>query len=298
MVRRLAERVRGFLNRPVTQRLDDVVPVTRPGTADQQLLRLAYQSLVREGAALPPLSDVGFKVYSQNEEDGILWFLFSVLGTTNQVSVEICAADGVQCNSANLILNHGWRGLLFDGSDDNIARGREFYARAGHPYPGATFVSAWITRENINVLISEAGFAGDIDLLILDLDGVDYWILEALNVVRPRVVVVEYQDILGPDRSVTVPYSPSFSAFDHPMTSDFRPNYAGASLRAFVSLARSRGYRLVGTNRNEFNAFFVLDELAEGTLPELSVEDAFSPQFARDRAERFESVRALEWVEV
>lgn len=298
MLRRTADRLRHYLARPLAERLDAPSAVARPSTAEQQLLRLAYQGLVRRGDPLPALADVGFKVYSQNEEDGILWFLFSVLGTTNRTSVEICAADGIQCNTANLILNHGWRGLLFDGSEENVARGREFYARPDHPSPGGTFRAAWITRDNINEMVTAAGFAGDIDLLVLDLDGVDYWIREALTVVRPRVVVVEYQDILGPERSLTVPYADDFSAFDHPMTEDYRPNFAGASLRAFDALARSRGFRLVGVNRLEFNAFFVREDLGVGVLDTLDVADAFSPEFDADRRARFATVADAAWVEV
>jgi len=72
--------------------------------------------------------------------------------------------------------------------------------------------------------------------------------LGAIDVVSPRVVVLEYQDILGPERSVTVPYSDDFAAAQHSMTGT-SPNFAGASLAAFVKLGRRKGYRLVGVNR-------------------------------------------------
>jgi propanediol utilization protein len=60
-----------------------------------------------------------------------------------------------------------------------------------------------LTRENVNEVVDRHGFVGEIDSLSLDLDGVDYWIWQALTVVNPRVVVIEYLDILGPDRSRT-----------------------------------------------------------------------------------------------
>lgn len=52
--------------------------------------------------------DVEFKCFSQNGEDGILLYLFSLIGTVNRRAVEICAGDGIECNTANLIVNHGW----------------------------------------------------------------------------------------------------------------------------------------------------------------------------------------------
>ena len=78
---------------------------------------------------LPRFSEVGFQKYSQFEEDGILLYLFSLIGTASRKVVEVCAADGQECMAANLIVNHGWKGYLFDGDDDNVAKGREFFAR-------------------------------------------------------------------------------------------------------------------------------------------------------------------------
>lgn len=93
----------------------------------QILLVLKYREMRNQG--LPPLSfdDVGFRTYSQNDEDGILLYLFALTGTTNRRSVDICAGDGIECNSANLIINHGWSGLLVDGNPANVCRGSEFY---------------------------------------------------------------------------------------------------------------------------------------------------------------------------
>jgi hypothetical protein len=42
----------------------------------------------------PPLSEVGFKVFSQSDEDGKLLYIFSVIGTKSKKSVEICAGHG------------------------------------------------------------------------------------------------------------------------------------------------------------------------------------------------------------
>jgi hypothetical protein len=290
--------VRSYLTAPVLNHLAAQVP-PGPNAVDQQLLRLKYQDLVRDGKPLPPISDTGFKVYSQTDEDGVLWYLFAVIGTNGKSCVEICAGNGAECNSANLILNHGWHGLLFDGDSANVETGRRLYSVSRHTYVyPPRFECAWITRGNVNELIRSNGFAGEVDLLSLDVDGVDYWLWEALEVVTPRVVVVEYQDILGPDRSWTVPYADDFSAAKYP-TTDGMPNFAGASLPAFVKLARRKGYRLVGTNRYGYNAFFVRNGLADQSLPEADAAQFFRhPKVVEGMARRFPLVKDLPWVEV
>ena len=92
--------------------------MTTEAQIGQVLLRLHYQDLVRRGVSIPDFSDGEFRCRSQNGEDGILLYLFSVPSTTNRKAVEICVGDGIECNAANLIVNHGWLGtdrkLLFD----------------------------------------------------------------------------------------------------------------------------------------------------------------------------------------
>jgi hypothetical protein len=176
-------------------------------TCSQLLFQLELRRWVQDGRAIPRLGDLGFKVFSQTDEDGILLSIFSIIGAPHKTCVEICAADGIECNTSNLILNHGWHGLLVDGNVELVAKGREFYRHSTHTYvyPPA-FVCAWVKRDGVNDLISKEGFSGDVDLLSIDLDGVDYWIWESITVISPRVVVVEYQAFWGrtvPGRSRT-----------------------------------------------------------------------------------------------
>jgi hypothetical protein len=269
-----------------------------PDTAAQLALALAYRR--SSAAALGgPLSDYGFSCYSQTDEDGILLYIFSLIGTGNRQCVEMCAGDGIECNTANLIINHGWHGLLVDGDAEHVARGRRFYAEsmATRIYP-PRLVQAWVTRDGVNDIVRSGGFAGEVDLLSLDLDGIDYWIWAVIDAIDPRVVVLEYQDILGPARSWTVPYSDDFCAGQYSMTQSM-PNFAGASLSAFVKLGRSKGYRLVGVNRYGFNAFFVREDLGVGILPEVDVESCFThPKVLAGMRDRFPLVANMPWVEV
>ena len=296
-IKRHASRVRDFLLAPVQQSLRQAAGYQE--RTSQLLLALAYQRLAQEGRPLPRLSETGFRRYSQTDEDGILHFLFSILGTVSKTCLEICAGNGAECNTANLIVNGGWQGWLVDGDARNVQLGTEFFRSFSeiNVFP-PRYVQAWITRGGVNALLAEHGCTGEIDLLSLDLDGVDYWIWEAIEAVSPRVVVLEYQNILGPDRAWTVPYADDFNARDYPMTG-VHPNFAGASLLAFTRLARRKGYRLVGTNLSAYNAFFVRDGLGEAQIPTVTVADCFrNPWALRAMDERFASVSAHPWVEI
>jgi len=261
----------------------------------QILLALKYRELAGQGIRCA-FDDIEFRNYSQNGEDGILWYVFSIIGTTNKHCVEICAGTGEQCNTSNLIINHGWTGMLFDGVETNVARGRQIFA--SHPdtflYP-PRFVHAWITAENVDSLIGSNGFRGEIDLLSLDIDGIDYWLWNAIEVVSPRVVIAEVQAIWGSERSVTVPYSPDFRAG---FSKGFGI-YSGASLPAFVKLATKKGYRLVGCERYGFNAVFLRNDVGQREFPEVPARDCFNHPFAKWAYDELRPMVAdKEWIEV
>jgi hypothetical protein len=65
-------------------------------------------------------------------------------------------------------------------------------------------VTRWLTAENVNDILREHRIDGEIDLLSIDIDGNVYWVWRAIDVINPRIVVIEYQDVLGPERSLTI----------------------------------------------------------------------------------------------
>jgi hypothetical protein len=237
----------------------------------QVLLRMQYQHMLRAGAPQPDLRDTEFRCYSQNGEDGILLYLFSLLGITNRKVVEICSSNGIECNAANLLVNHGWQGLLVDGDQAQIEAGKKFYAN--HPntrFSVPTRSHHWVTAENVDQLIAHHGFAGHIDLLSLDLDGMDWWIWRAIQCIRPRVIVLEFNALLGPDRALTLPYNPQFR-----LNYSRQPYQCGASLSAFAKLGCEKGYRLVGVTSLGINAFFVRADVGADLFPEIRPQECF-----------------------
>lgn len=236
-----------------------------------------------------------FKVSSQNGEDGLLAFIFSEIGVTNRKFVEFGVGDGRECNCANLALWFGWSGLMLE-SDAAAARlAREHYCHLGSR--GVQVRQAHLTIENINETISGAAGHGEIDLLSIDVDGNDYWLWEALDVVEPRAVVIEYNASFGL-RSISVPYDPGFVRFRKHRSGW----YHGASLAALAKLGRRKGYDLVGTDSRGVNALFVRADARRGGLRAVNAEEAYYPQKKRLAVatveQQFEAIQHLDFVEI
>jgi hypothetical protein len=263
---------------------------------NQKTLSLLYKEHYLSGRPKLRFSDVGFRIHSQHEEDGILLFIFALIGTVNRKCVEICAGDGIECNTANLIINHRWVGLLCDGDARNVKKAKAFYAtNADTKLWPPVIVQEWLTVQNVNQVISDQGFSGEIDLLSLDIDGVDYWIWKEISGVSPRVVVLEFNHLWGPSASMTVPYRDDFVA----EWTDFGSDYAGASISAFVKLGEAKGYRLVGTNAFATNAFFVRNDISCEWLPKIETPECFEhPRAQFGMKQRFARVKSKPWLEV
>lgn len=247
----------------------------------------------RSGSAL---KDVTLSVHSQFEEDGILLVLFALLGTTNRQCIELGCGDAMESNSANLLLHHGWNGILCDADAANVQAARRFFrrCRTTRVWP-PTVAQSWLTAENVNAFLEAHGAQDEPDLLSIDVDGIDYWLWKAIGVIAPRVVVIEINHLWGAERAVTVPYDPRFRAEYTAHGSD----YAGASLLAMIKLAHAKGYRLVAVNRIATNAFFVRRGLGEREVREIDATQCFDHPRARfGREQRLPRVAGRDWVEV
>ncbi len=256
----------------------------------QRQLYLQYRSMAKNNE-LPCIAETGFRVFSQFEEDGKLLFVFSVLGMTNKTFVEIGSDDGVNSNSANLYFNFGWRGLFIDGNPKSIKRGIKFFNNYPHPwFYKPTFICDLVKRENVNQLITSAGISGEIGLLSIDIDGNDYWVWDAIDVIDPQVVIIETHNEFGMN-NIVVPYDPDyFFPGKHPV-------YHGASPVAMTKLAHKKGYRLVGANELGFNFIFVKNGLADDLIPEVSVASLLQhPSIAEDY-KKFEPIKDWDYLE-
>lgn len=235
----------------------------------------------------PPreLESYAARILSQHGEDGITYELLKRAGIQTRVCVELGSGHNGG-NAGFLVAGLNFSGLLADGDEEYVQIARATFE--GHP---VSVEACWIRREDVNELLAAHDIAGGIDYLGIDLDGVDWWIWEALTTISPRVVVVEYNPLFGAKEAVAVPYRPGFVRGERDDSNSFVwPKGAfGASLPAFERLARRRGYRLVGSAPNSQNVYFVRNDLALET-PTISVEAAYRGPTKRRSVIRAEEI--------
>jgi hypothetical protein len=243
------------------------------------------------------MNNFGFRCFSQFEEDGLLLFIFAAVGFHSRKVVEIGAGDGTECMATNLIINHGFQGLLFDGDRRNVSRGRRFFQDCPDTdLLPPSFRHAWITAENVNRLLEENMFVGDVDLLSLDIDGNDYWVWKAIEAVRPRVCIFETNPVVPSDLSLTIPYDPEFRYSERPPAGE---EFWGASLPAMRKLCSEKGYRLIGAHRFGFNVLFMRHDVGVGIFPEVKIENIHDNAWARSKQDRkWPLVKHYPWVTV
>ena len=234
-----------------------------------RLLLLEGKRAAWDVAQLPAsagLKRAGFGVFSQYDEDGIIQFLISHVEIKNPTFVEFGVEYYEESNTRFLLMNDNWQGLVIDGSQENID-----YIKNDRVSRRFDLQSqcAFITTDNINDLIRNGGFDEDLGLLSVDIDGNDYFVWEAVNVVKPRIVIAEYNSVFGHD-PISTPYQPDFQR----TKAHFSNLYYGCSLSALEHLAGKKGYTLVGSSLRGNNAFFLRNDLA-GALPAVSAKDAY-----------------------
>jgi hypothetical protein len=221
-----------------------------------------------------------FRLHSQNQEDGLLWALFQEVGVTTATFVELgSGASGG--NAAMLAAECGWTGLMVEGNAGSAGY-------AARRFTNVTVVADWIAPETINDLLERHGYAREVDLLSLDIDGNDYWVWQALTAANPRVVVLEYNSMFGPDRAVTISYDPDFNRREH------RFCYYGASLAALTKLSATKGYRLVAVDPSGVNAFFLRNDLAPH-IPACDPSRAFRMKDGYNQLIRDKGIDLIAW---
>jgi hypothetical protein len=194
----------------------------------------------------------GHKVYSQADEDGILQEIFRRIGTFRKTFIEIGVGNGLENNTLSLLLQ-GWNGAWIEGNPEFASAINKKFRRILDE-KRLRLITQWVSRENINQLIRECGQDDEVDLFSIDIDGNDFHVVQAIEKLNARVIVVEYNAKFSPPIDWTIEYNPHHQ-WD-------RSDYAGASLKALELLLRAKGYRLVGCNIVGSNAFFVRKDLA------------------------------------
>lgn len=224
---------------------------------------------IRSGKVYESIQEAEFKVFSQFGDDGIIQYIIAnaELKPDERRFIEFGVENYRESNTRFLLMNDNWSGLVIDGSQENIDYIKNDAIYWKHDL---TAIYSFVDRENINQTIVANGFAGEIGLLSIDIDGNDYWIWESIDTVQSVLVIVEYNSVFGSKRAVTVPYDPAFNCTKaHPSNL-----FWGCSLKALYLLANKKGYAFVGSDSRGNNAYFVARNRL-GNLRALTVEEGY-----------------------
>lgn len=221
------------------------------------------------------LSDYEFKVFSQWGEDGIIQYLVRNIPNIKKQFIEFGIEDFFEANCRFLLMKDFWEGFVIDGSQDNLYSLRNSYYYWRHQLVDCC---SFITKDNICDLLSKSNFDKDLGIISVDIDGIDYYVFEALSEWTPAIYIFEYNSLFGKDLPVTVPYDAAFTR----NTAHYSNQYWGASLPAFHHLATLRGYSLVGTNTAGNNAFYVRNDLLNERIVAKSLESSFTSMSFRE----------------
>jgi hypothetical protein len=197
------------------------------------------------------LNKYEFSIRSQDGGDGIIREIFNRIGVVNKQFVEFGVGDGLQNNTAALLLDE-WKGVWFEGDPHNY-RTVEKNLKNFIDKKQLNLIPAFVTAENIEKLFVENKVGKELDFLSIDIDGNDYWVWKSIKTFKPRVVVLEYNASYGPYISVVPEYNEKYFWK--------RTHFYGSSISAFNKLAKDKGYTLVACTFLGNNAYFVRNDL-------------------------------------
>jgi hypothetical protein len=254
--------------RKVKSAIREVARLTRASEQHSLMLGKLLTEIMRSNTRVACLGDVEFKVFSQFGDDGIIQWLVRNLEFPNTTFIEFGVENYRESNTRFLLMNNNWSGFVMDGSESNV----EKIVTSDYFWKHDLLAKAvFITKDNINNLLSSSGLDKEVGILSIDLDGNDYWIWKEIEAVSPIVVILEYNSLFGLDRAITIPYDREF----HRTRAHHSNLYFGASLRALHQESARKGYRFVGCNSAGNNAYFVRSDKMNDNVCEVTLEGGY-----------------------
>ncbi len=196
------------------------------------------------------LSDTEFKIYSQNGEDGILDYLIFSLGIKRPKFIEIGIGDYSESNSRFIFERTSSKGMVIDSILDLE---KKIKKRIKVWKGDLKIVNKEINSKNALDILKKDEMLNDLDLFSIDIDGIDYWVLDKLPKFFSKIVVLEYNPTFGFELEISVPNIPNFNRTKY----HYSNLCFGMSLKAAINLMDKKGFYFVGSNFLKNNAFFV-----------------------------------------
>jgi len=213
------------------------------------------------------LNDIEYKVFSQSGEDGIIDFLLNSLKIVKPKFVEIGVGDYSESNTRFIYERCSPKGLIIDclnGFEKKVLSNIKIWTG------DLKIIENYVSDKNVLDLLEKNNFINDVDLFSLDVDGIDYWILQELPQNFSKIAIIEFNANFGEELEVTVP---NLEKFDR--TKYHYSNLCfGMSLKAAINIMDKKNYYFIGTNLMRTNAFFISKSFSKNEyFPQIKVDD-------------------------
>ena len=194
--------------------------------------------------------------FSRFDEDRILARHVSELlpETNHGTAVDLGAGDGVRWSNTYALFTNGWKGVGVESDTRRFTK----LARAYRHYPQVFACRNLVTPHNVVALLQSYEIEKDFEVLSIDVDSNDYWILQAtLGVFRPRLIVAEINENIPPPIRFVVKYDRDFQ---------LRHHFYGCSIMSLADLCRQHDYAVLELEYN--NAFLAPREIVRLEPPD------------------------------
>ena len=212
------------------------------------------------------LAQAECKIFSQNGEDGILNYIISMLKIERPNFIEIGVGDYTEANTRFIYDRFYPKGIINDSEKDLK---KKVLSNINYWKGDLIILEERISSENINNIISKnCDFS--IDIFSLDIDGIDYWIINKLKTNISKIFVAEYNAVFGASLEVTTPNLKNFDRKKY----HYSHLCFGMSLKALINIMVKKNYYFIGTNSARNNAFFISNDYPiDKYFKNLKIED-------------------------
>lgn len=188
------------------------------------------------------------RLFSNQEEDGIILSLLAKLNLREGFFLDLGSNDCINSNCASLVFHFNWTGIFVDADAQLLNIGKRNYRFFGKS-EGLEFIPTFLDPETVDAFLKGILKGREVDFMSLDIDGNDYAIWNAIQSIRPKLLVIENKIEYGL-KEIVVPPGAGIPA-----------DQWGASITSMIQLGKTKGYTLVAANAAGFNAFFLRNDI-------------------------------------